>query len=68
MHAAATHDEDAAIPVFEHLKCQMSGSAKAVESYGRAGYDARTFDRTKADDAGTEQRRGMFVVDVRRQA
>lgn len=67
MNAAATHHEDATIPMFEHLNRQVRGTAETVEPYGRAGENAGTLDRAISDDSRAKERRGVLVADIRRQ-
>jgi len=66
MGFSAGRDIDFAIPTFQNMDCEMSGGAEAEESDALAFFDTRHTECAEADDAGTEQRRSMEIVELRR--
>lgn len=67
VNPAAAHHKDAAPPMLEHLDREVRRAAEAVEPDGRTRDDAGALDSPKSDDARAEQRRGVLVIDIRRQ-
>src|SRR5947208_5484040 len=66
MGFSAGRNIDFAIPALQNTDCEMGRGAEAEESDALTFFDTRHAERAEADDTGTEQRRGMEIVELRR--
>src|SRR5579875_1632154 len=65
MRFAAGRDIDLAIPVLKDCDGEMSGGAEAEESNSISVFDASDANTAKTDDARTEQRGSLHVIERR---
>jgi hypothetical protein len=66
MGFASSGNIDFTIPVLQHMDCEMGRCPEAEKSDAFAIFDTGYTERTEADDTGTEQRRGVKIIELRR--
>src|SRR5581483_2846460 len=66
MRMAASGNVHFAVPCMEHMNREMGGSAKTKESHPITRLNSGNPKPAKTGDAGAEQRRGVKVIELRR--